>query len=94
MNARMESILALADYPINWLPCPYPSVPPENIYSALTSREPFTAGEYGKFDELLGKLWTIPPDGRLDLHFQHHVLKCVLPVIDIVDHVQGFKDSL
>lgn len=85
-----------------WLPVPYPSIPPEYFAPSSSDSDPnmiddfftpFTDKQRGIFNQHLWGLWTLPPDDRLDLEFQSHVLRRV-PDGDIKRHVEGIRSSL
>ncbi|PMD16874.1 hypothetical protein NA56DRAFT_662778 [Hyaloscypha hepaticicola] len=82
-----------------WLPVPYPATPPHDLCIPISPnqttpepfRGPFTDPQYAQFCELLGGLWTLPPDGRLDLEFQHHVFRKKGHNIDIAEQIKQAK---
>jgi len=72
-----------------WLPVPYPSIPPEDLSEKRSQlRPPFSEQEIMVLNRLLGGLWTIPPDQRLDLDFQRHVLRQLANDIVLTEHVR------
>lgn len=74
----VRDIFPLRAESATWLAVPYSATPPVDINRLLWEveyRSAFTKPEQESLTDLLGGLWTIPPDWRLDLKFQHHMLR-------------------
>lgn len=81
-----------------WLPVPYPAIPPKNYfprepgdYKAFT---PFTKEQHTILNRYLWGLWTLPPDDRLDLEFQSHILRRHAVDGNLEEHIKGIRSSL
>jgi hypothetical protein len=76
------------------LAIPYFATPPIDLLDLLkTPRKyssPFKKAENDALTDLLGGMWTVPPDWRLDFNFQHHILrrKGVAGVVKYVEQLQ------
>jgi hypothetical protein len=78
-----------------WLLVPYPSIPPEDLYEKRPQlRPPFSEQEITDLNQLLGGIWTIPPDERLDLDFQQHLLRRLRSGIVLTEHVRRIHIKL
>ncbi|KAE9366522.1 hypothetical protein N431DRAFT_471572 [Stipitochalara longipes BDJ] len=78
-----------------WLAVPYFVTPPSDIRLLLSSPNyPYiiTKLEHDTLTELLGGLWTIPPDWRLDLNFQQHMLR--KQKYSLVENAKRFREPL
>jgi len=70
----------IADSEKRLLAVPYFATPPVDILRLLrtysrTYCRPFRKVEQDALTSLLGGMWTVPPDWRLDFRFQHHMLR-------------------
>ncbi|KAN0101488.1 hypothetical protein V8E51_011998 [Hyaloscypha variabilis] len=78
-----------------WLPVPYPSVPPEDLYEEVRGlRQTFSERQRAMIERLLGGFWTLPPDERLALDFQQHVLKRAASFTAVMEHVEDAQKKL
>lgn len=77
------------------LPVPYLAILPSSGTSRLRlTRNPFTHQERAILIQRLGGLWTVPPDDRLDLQFQYHVLGNIGHHVDMLKHINTIQSSL
>jgi hypothetical protein len=57
-----------------------------------TYRKGFSIGKE-RLDDILGNIWELPSDWRLNFEFQHHILRNLDPNIDIYDRYKYSRET-